>query len=69
MNYDLARHYHGEPIGLGAPSTPAECDEMLREFERRCGRKVIVSEHIYNVYKAAGGDVSLLQINRPIPTS
>ncbi|QKC65898.1 hypothetical protein EFV37_29290 [Mesorhizobium loti] len=53
---------------LFAPETPQECDAMLRSFMAQCnGQRVIVSKAVYDAAKAAGVDVSLLQINRPIP--
>jgi hypothetical protein len=51
-----------------APETPEECNLMLRSFMAQCdGQRVIVSKVVYEAAKAAGVDVSLLQISRPVP--
>jgi hypothetical protein len=53
---------------LFPPETPEECNLMLRSFMAQCeGQRVIVSKVVYEAAKAAGVDVSLLQINRPVP--
>jgi hypothetical protein len=50
------------------PETPDQCNAMLRAFMGRCdGQRVIVSKAVYDAAGKAGVDVSLLQLQRPIP--